>query len=130
MFYLKIEKIPMGLNESYKHSASRYRHAYTKKWHNHIRDLCWNKVPEQPFKYCEIKILRHYYLFRDYDNLVGGMKPLIDGLVRCKVLEDDNYALTGPWRVGQIKNKKSEGHQIELWITERTQKEVVDSYVN
>lgn len=79
---------------------------------NQIR--AWRKIaffsfiktrPPKPFKKARIKIVRYFSgqnKYRDYDNLVSSMKPLIDGAVDARILTDDNYQVTGKWDVDQV----------------------------
>lgn len=58
------------------------------------------------FEKAKIKIHRYFTgksQFKDYDNLVASMKPIIDGAVLAGVLIDDGYKITGPWEVEQTR---------------------------
>lgn len=52
----------------------------------------------------ECKITSHRKRLLDPDNLVGGMKPLIDAIVKFGMLIDDNPDMCD-LRVGQEKSK-------------------------
>lgn len=76
--------------------------------------------PIKPFRKVNIKIVRYFtekYKFRDYDNLVTSMKPLIDGAVDARVMIDDNYQVTGQWDVTQMRSDKD---YVTIEIKERT----------
>lgn len=63
--------------------------------------------PVKPFKQVKIKIVRFFSSknkYRDYDNLVSSIKPLIDGAVDARIMIDDNYQVTGSWDVSQVRS--------------------------
>ncbi len=74
--------------------------------------------PQKPLKSAVIHITRHAPRSLDYDGLVGSMKPVVDGLLTRRdkvlglkknerkilwsgILENDTWAITGPWIVDQ-----------------------------
>lgn len=73
-----------------------------------IENLCEGLLPAKPLSSALICITRNSNRYLDYDNCVASLKPIVDGLVRCGVLEDDNYKVTGTWVVHQYLCKKGE----------------------
>ena len=57
--------------------------------------------------------------WRDYDGLVASLKPVIDGLVKNKIIIDDNYRVTGPWLVTQVEYKEDNDGQTRVTIIKR-----------
>lgn len=97
----------------------RTKHANAVKWKHVIGNAVEAFLPETQLAKFHIAAIRHNYRFLDFDALVASLKPCIDGL-KDLVIEDDNYARTGPWRVSQEFRPKKDGPMLEIWITERT----------
>lgn len=76
--------------------------------YSEIENLCEGKLPKTPLNTALISISRHSGRYLDYDNCVASLKPVVDGLVRCGVLMDDNYKVTGTWIVSQEICKKGD----------------------
>jgi hypothetical protein len=66
----------------------------------------------------KLKLVSHRHLFLDYDNLVGAMKPIVDGLVTAGLFINDKYTTTGQWNVDQKKIPKKQQGFVEIEITE------------
>ena len=64
----------------------------------------YNTVDVQASGKRECKITSHRKRLLDHDNLVGGMKPLIDAIVKFGMLIDDNEDMCD-LKVGQMKSK-------------------------
>jgi len=54
----------------------------------------------------------------DFDGSVGSLKPIVDGLVRAKIIRNDSFIVTGQWFVDQKLCKKGL-ELIEIVVTER-----------
>lgn len=79
------------------------------EWKQYVFIKAFPFKPTIPFKKAKIKIVRYFSSpnkFRDYDNLVACMKPVVDGLKAAGIIVDDNYEATGQWSVSQIKTKE------------------------
>lgn len=114
---LELETLPKSLNKKLRSNRFRnYRENLS--WDNLIASRCYHQRPTKPLQKCKIEIVRHSYRFLDFDGLVGSMKPVIDALVTCGVLIDDNWKVTGPWIVEQKFRPKKLGPLLEIKITE------------
>jgi hypothetical protein len=81
-----------------------------------IANECYGKKPKDPLTKANITLIRHSYRYLDYDGLVGSFKPVVDALVSCGVLIDDNWGVTGKWNVDQRFRAKKEGPMLEILI--------------
>jgi len=73
---------------------------YRKVWHALVRCAVGNERPEKPLEHALITLVRHSRLEPDPDNMWASWKPVVDGLVRARVLVDDspaNAALHSRW---------------------------------
>jgi len=122
--YIRIEgDLPKATNKLLG-AHFRTKHANAEKWKLVIGNAVEAFLPETLLNKVHIAATRHNYRFLDYDGAVASLKPVIDGL-KSLVIEDDNYARTGPWRVTQEFRSKALGPMLELWITERINDEEV-----
>jgi len=74
--------------------------AHAKTWHWRVRVAIGRDRPEQPLTRARVELVRHSSRTPDEDNLVSSWKPVIDALVRSKVLVDDkpeNMILVTRW---------------------------------
>lgn len=74
------------------------------------------KLPPSPLKKARIRLVRHAHRTLDYDGLVGSMKPVVDALVKLKILEDDSWAVTGPWEVTQVFRPMKDGTRLQIHV--------------
>ena len=114
-----IEIVIPGVPKSHNRALRSHFHARKNEnhyWYELVKTMVGKKLPETPLKKARIKIVRHYYRFLDWDGCVASMKPLVDGLVRARVLKDDTYAVTGPWDVTQQFLGKKEGGHVYMLI--------------
>lgn len=67
------------------------------RWYDAVAAYCYGKRPRRPLKCARVRITRHTAANRepDFENLTQGGKYLLDGLVRCGVLADDNPEVIG-----------------------------------
>lgn len=85
-------KAPLPILQSDKFGSYAARNAYRKRWHQRVaaefpvRAL----LPPEPLKRVRVECVRHSAARPDHSNLVYSYKPVIDGLIRCGVLSDDN----------------------------------------
>lgn len=75
----------------------RARHAETKRWHDRVRAIVLGDhyLPDKPLERARVHCERHSSREPDWDNLAASFKPIIDGLTRCGVLEDDKPSVIG-----------------------------------
>lgn len=113
-----LHSIPDSLNKALRGNRMKY-FSKNRKWDILIHGMIRFQIPTEPFEKAHIKIVRHSWRFLDYDGLVGSMKPVIDALVSCGVLIDDNYKVTGPWDVTQQFRPKKDGPLLDITIEQR-----------
>lgn len=87
----KIFGIPMNLNE-YRNAHFQVLNQQKKMWERlTIAESIAQKI--QPVKRCQLTI---HYFFKDRrkhdpDNYAASLKFILDGLVKAKILPDDNF---------------------------------------
>ena len=119
MYFLQLQFIetPKSLNKTLRthfHGRNSQHKSWQMKVHSETK---WQKPPK-PLEHARIKIIRNAHRMLDYDGLVGSMKPVVDALVRCGILKDDSYKVTGPWDVTQKFRPKTSGQLLEIFVTE------------
>jgi hypothetical protein len=67
--------------------------------------LASKQKPPTPWPRVRITAVRHSPRSLDFDGLVASLKPAVDALVRCGVMVDDTWQVTGQWDVSQQKCK-------------------------
>lgn len=92
------------------------RHNYYNKIYEDVAWLTKDQRPKAPWEKIELVITRHAPRLLDFDNLVASLKPVVDGLVRAKIISDDNWNVTGPWIINQRKSTKWERPGITVRI--------------
>lgn len=85
-------------------------------WDVLIFGLVRGRLPEKPLEKARIRIVRHSFRTLDYDGLVGSMKPVVDALVTCGVLQNDTWNVTGQWDVTQEFRPKNAGPLLEVSV--------------
>lgn len=65
---------------------------YRKSWHWLVRCAVGNVRPAAPLAHARVVLTRHSRRAPDPDNLAASWKPVLDGLVRARVLLDDSPA--------------------------------------
>lgn len=115
--HLALHSLPDSLNKGLRGHRMKY-FSKNKKWDWLIAGMVRDRLPTQPLLKARITIVRHFWRSLDYDGLVGSMKPIVDALVSCGVLSDDNYAVTGPWVVTQEFRPKKDGPLLTVRIEE------------
>lgn len=115
---LEIDDVPESLNRmlrTHRFKANKIK----KSWYYKISKLVGPNRPKSPLKKASISIERHSNRFLDYDNAVASYKMVVDGLVLCGVLDDDNWGVTGPWEFNQIYRPKKDGGLSVLKVVEK-----------
>ena len=101
----ELREIPLLLNKLLR--LNRHpRNEYNKIWYTRISLATMGKRPRTPLKKVKISVYRFHERMADYDGVVGSFKPVIDGLVHARIIEDDSFKITGPWDVNQFKVTK------------------------
>lgn len=75
------------------HWRARYRE--NQLWLGMVQRLVATKIPEYPLPTARLVCVRYSSQEPDYDNLTSGFKPIIDALVKCKVLKNDKMRNIG-----------------------------------
>lgn len=88
MYTLKIPEATPSLNR-YSFAHWRKQHGDKKRWLKHIIEASLWRVPIAMQKR-RVTIERVSHRELDVDNLYGGLKPVIDGLKKAKLIIDDN----------------------------------------
>jgi hypothetical protein len=72
------------------------RHKERVKWQRLVDAQCvMLKITNLKLGSAVLTLTRHSSKAPDSDGLVSGFKPVIDSLVKCGVLVDDNYKIIG-----------------------------------
>lgn len=66
-----------------------------KRWHSYVWAATLDSKPDTPFKRVDLTFVRMSSSRPDYDGLVGSFKPIIDGLVKARVIADDTPEVIG-----------------------------------
>ena len=83
---------------------------YNKTWESKIFAAAFAKgLPLVPLKKAIVLLTRVSSMEPDFDGLVSGMKVVLDSLIKCGVLEDDNPRVIGHPTYAWEKCKKGEG---------------------
>lgn len=115
--FLAIDTLPKSLNKKLRGSSKFRNVKENQSWRMIIACACsYEKMPDSPLTKASITLVRHSWRMLDYDGLVGSMKPVVDGLVRCGVLTDDSWQVTGKWNVDQRFRGKKEGPLLEILV--------------
>jgi len=107
---------PKSLNQTLgKHWRARHRE--TKRWREHIGKLCMvHGVSSPKLERAKITITRlSFRPIKDHDNFVGGCKPLLDALVTCEIIQDDDRELiTVEYKQEKVREKVLEATEIVI----------------
>jgi len=87
----------------------RIRASHAKKWKRSVWRCAWAFKPAQPLASAVLCLTRVSSVRPDHDGLVGGFKPIIDGLVECGVLSNDTYEVIGTPKYEWEKGKRGAG---------------------
>ncbi len=117
MIKFTIPKMTPLLNE-WQRMHWRTRKQVNEEWMWWVRDQ-WCALPryegELPLLKCTVHIERHNYgVFPDWDGLYGGLKPLIDALVKNGIIKDDNQKVITQLTAKSVKCKKGEGKTVVI----------------
>lgn len=94
-------------------------HKETKEWEKLVSGAIGFNTPLRPLKRAKLKFRRNSSKAPDFDGLVSGFKRVTDALIKCGILEDDNFKIIGMPELTWEKAKMGEGF-IEVWVTETT----------
>ena len=71
------------------------RHKENKKWKGLVALAIGVKTPPSPLAKAKLTLIRHSSSEPDFDGLVASFKSIIDGLIECRVLENDRMSNIG-----------------------------------
>ena len=111
MFKLEfeVEGLPKMTN-SFKRSHWIHTHKERTKWKKLVRHAVENQIkPAQPLNSAVLTLVRVSSAEPDFDGLVSGFKPVVDGLVECGVLATDKVSCVGQPAYRWEKGKKGQG---------------------
>lgn len=102
------------------HWAARDRLNVEIAWRVLIGVQLSQKSPLRP-KYAKVIIhaTRFAIRFMDRDNFTGSLKPVIDGLVDCKVIPDDNTSVVWLGDLQQKRVRKKAEQRLEIRVEEK-----------
>jgi Holliday junction resolvase RusA-like endonuclease len=103
----------LGVNKYLKHRVfTRVK--------NEIHLLTRGKAPLEPLTQFVISVTRMSPQFMDYDNLIGMLKPAIDGLKLSGIIQDDSWQYIRHIETNQIKSKDK---KLIIKVTETSEAE-------
>jgi Holliday junction resolvase RusA-like endonuclease len=73
----------------------RTRSSHASKWKIRVFAEVYGKRPEAPLSKAKVILTRLSSVEPDHDGLQGSFKPILDGLVKAGVLEDDKPSVIG-----------------------------------
>jgi len=84
---------------------------YRKKWEKIIFGYSYNQRPTSTLRHAIVSITRHTSgRAPDYDNLVQSAKVVVDPLIKCGIIHDDNPETIGRLVVKWRKSKTGYKH--------------------
>lgn len=95
--------------------------AHAKRWKGAVALAVRNLAPARPLKTATLTLVRVSASEPDYDGLVSGFKPIIDGLVASRIIETDKRSCIGVPKYEWRKGKRGQGSmliRIEAAITQ------------
>ncbi len=97
MFKLEFELkgLPKMANSLLRGKSWRAKHAHAKVWKRAVWAKAWHFKPAQPLSSAVLSLTRMSSVEPDFDGLVSGFKPVIDGLVECGIILSDKMSCIG-----------------------------------
>lgn len=115
LLHFQITGLPQRTNEASKNSFMLL-HLQRKRWKMTTVNLIYLLKPPRPLKKAKLTLTRFSSKRPDYDGLVSSFKPIVDGLVEAKILEDDNHDVIGipkyDWQPAPLREGKI---WVEVW---------------
>lgn len=115
----RINRLPLMTNRlSGKHWG--VRHSERAAWQRLISAECLRaKIIDLRLNSAALTLIRHSFKAPDPDGLVSGFKPIIDSLVKCGVIIDDNYKIIGMPNYGWVYSPKRQGGFVSIKIEDK-----------
>lgn len=91
-----IKNLPERYN-AFKNQHWAVKNAESKKWHRLVATAVMDMGgwPPVPLEKAKLILTRFSSKCPDYDGLVQSFKPVVDALILCKVIKDDNMNVIG-----------------------------------
>lgn len=78
------------------------------------------KSPSRPsYGKVTIHATRYAIRFMDRDNFTGSLKPVIDGLVDCKIIPDDDTSVVWLGDLKQVRVRKQVEQRLEVMVEKK-----------
>lgn len=107
-FEFEIDKLPKMYNQLTR-GGWFVRMKHTKAWHLEVHIAVSKNRPVAPLKKAKLTLTRCSSNRPDFDGLTSGFKPVIDGLIRAGVLENDDFKVIGIPDYQHERAKRGEG---------------------
>lgn len=78
----------------------------------------YKRLPETPLSKYQITFTRHTIRPLDIDNLVASFKPILDSLVKGRVIEDDKWDMSEHIKYRQEKVSKRILQKVTILVSE------------
>ena len=108
---------PDGLNATLNKHWRGKRH-YDRGIHRLVYYTTLGKIPPEPLGKFKLAFIRFSHRRYDFDNFVGALKPVVDGLRHAKIILNDSWKATGAWLVDQQIIRKTEQEKLWVYVTE------------
>jgi len=95
----------------------KIRMGNARKWRLKVVMAALGFEPKEPLKLATLELTRHSSRSPDYDGLVSSFKPIIDGLIDARIIENDRMTNIGAPKYSWQKAKHGAGH-ITVKVTE------------
>lgn len=116
--YARVESVQSGGRKlENRWTRTQYCRLITNLVHKSAKDV--GAIPKAPLQHPHIEVDVYRRRAIDFDNLVRGLKPYIDGLKKSKIILDDRWSVAGSWTVDQIRAGEDESERIVFRIRER-----------
>jgi hypothetical protein len=108
-FEFEIPELPKPINRQMSmHWTAKGE--YVRSWHAQVAAHIGKNKPAAPLKKARLTLIRFSSTEPDFDGLVSSFKPVLDGLIKCGVLEDDKPSNIGKssyeWEYAKAKQGK------------------------
>ena len=119
-FSFSIPALTPSENKLIKGRTNRWDYRKLREdWHNWVKVGCqYIEIPEAlPYEKRRVDVVSYRVSLLDRDNLVGGMKPLFDGMVSGGLLFDDGPKYLEKGEIDQVRVPKRSLERTEVVLT-------------